>query len=273
MREDLWLNPSNQGADAKRHGPCPILGIVGTAYEPLQNEEAFAFFDPVIQTDHATYETAGALGQGERVWVLTKMSGQLAIAGDDRADKYLLLSNSHDGSSSVQVKFTPIRVVCQNTLTMALRRGPTLSIHHRRDMRRRLRDAQETLGLIEKQFSGIEAAFQNMARVQMAGRRLEQYLERVLPMPRDPEDRAGGARVAAQRTRAADLFETGFGNRVLGVRGTLWAAYNGVTQMVDHPVNTARTTDWLESIWFGPGYGTKARAMTVAEDVMREWRN
>ena len=91
-------------------GPPTVLGIVGRDYTPLQNREAFDWFDPIADGAKAIYHTAGALGDGERVWILAKLPDAIQVIGDDIADKFLLLSNSHDGSSSVQVKFTPIPV-------------------------------------------------------------------------------------------------------------------------------------------------------------------
>ena len=107
----------------------PEFGIVSSDYTPLQNLEAFNFFDDIVGQGAAIFHTAGALGKGERVWILAKLPDSIRIIGDDVCDKYLLLSNSHDGRSSVQMKFTPIfAVVCQNTLTMALNQGRTVRI-------------------------------------------------------------------------------------------------------------------------------------------------
>jgi phage/plasmid-like protein (TIGR03299 family) len=123
IREDLWGQPA-----------CPVLGIVGKHYTPLQNAEAFTFFDPIVGQNAAIYHTAGAIRDGERIWLLAKLPSQIVVVGDDVADKYLLLSNSHDGGSAVQVKFTPVRVVCNNTLTLALSSGPTIRVAHTRNM-------------------------------------------------------------------------------------------------------------------------------------------
>lgn len=116
------------------------LGLVTGAYELLQNAEAFAFFTPFIESGFATFHTAGALGNGERVWVLAKINGQISIMADDVIDRYLLLSNVHDGSGAVSVRFTPIRVVCQNTLNLAMEKGSSaISIRHTRNLSRNSR--------------------------------------------------------------------------------------------------------------------------------------
>jgi phage/plasmid-like protein (TIGR03299 family) len=158
-----------------RNEPAPLLGIVGAAYTPLQNRDAFAWFDPIVGEQAAIYHTAGALGGGERVWILAKLPGDMQVIGDDIAHKFLLLSNSHDGSSAVHVKFTPVRVVCQNTLTMALRDGSTLSVPPR-TLAERLSAARETLGIIRRRFDAIAADFQTTARFTMTSARLDNYL-------------------------------------------------------------------------------------------------
>jgi phage/plasmid-like protein (TIGR03299 family) len=258
----------------RKRGKCQALGVVGSEYTPLQNDEAFAFFDPIVgMKDAAIYHTAGILGNGERVWILAKLPSEIRVGGDDIVDKYLLLSNSHDGTSSVQVKFTPIRVVCENTLTMALARGPTVRVVHTRNVRQRLLEAERLLGIINTHFDRIEAKFQAMAAVQVSGNRLETYLSLVFPDPTDPANNRARARVARDRSWAAHFFEYGEGNRKQHVQGTLWAAYNGVTEYIDH--RSARQTEdrRLNAMWFGDGYLVKARAYRVAVDHTTAWRN
>jgi len=252
-----------------------VLGIVGKTYVPLQNVDAFGWFDSIVGQEAAIYETAGALGVGERVWILAKLPTQMRVIGDDVVDKYLLLSNSHDGSSGVQVKFTPIRVVCQNTLTMALRDGTKgIKIHHTASIKRNLQLAQVNLGLINERFKKIEATFKRMRDVSLTDERLSSYLERVFPMPPDSDDDSGRKRTEVARTQSRELFEVGLGNAVPGVKGTLWAAYNGVAEYVDHHMGRRTTSEGrLDSAWFGSGFLTKVRAYRQALDLAASWRN
>ena len=221
-------------ADTKPAKEIPVLGVVGKNYTLLQNREAFAWLDPTVGSRAAIFHTAGALAEGERVWRLAKLPGEIWVAGDDIAEKYLLLSNSHDGLSSVQIKFTPIRVVCQNPQTMALSSGKGIRISHTGSMAERLSLAEKNLGIIKERFHGIETDFQELAAIAMKEARLVDYLKRVFPDPADKDNERARARVLQAREMSGRLFETGTGNDAAGVRGTLWAAYNGVTQFIDH---------------------------------------
>jgi len=232
----------------------PAFGIVSQSFRPLQNREAFFFFDPIVGKDTAVYHTAGALGQGERIWILAKLPDQIRVIGDDITDKYLLLSNSHDGHGAVQIKFTPIRVVCNNTLTLALSRGPTLRVAHTRDMHERLKQADRLLGIIHRRYDGLAETFQTMTRIQMGNGRLEGYFGRVFPDPEDPEDEKALRKATRARLCAEHFFLNGAGNDMPGVQGTLWAAYNGVTEYVDHRQMKTSKDGRLNSIWFGEGY-------------------
>lgn len=263
--------------------PKPIFGIVGAEYTPLQNRDAFAFFDALVGEGAAIYHTAGALGDGERVWVLAKLPEDIHVVGDDIANKFLLLSNSHDGSSAVQIKFTPIRVVCQNTLTMALAQGRTLRVPHVKSLRERMKQAAGLLGIINRQFGTIETQFKGMVSRQIGQQHLDKYLRLVFPDPQDTDNRDAMARAKNNRLWSAHFFAHGKGADLTGVRGTLWAAYNGVAELVDHrqpqrpggaptlfsgpaqPGDDRR----LESAWFGDGYSAKVRAYKVACEWMR----
>jgi len=126
------------------------LGIVGSKYTPVQNIEAFNFFDDIAQDGIAQYETAGCLGNGEVVFVTAKVTESMTIHGD-QVDKYLLFNLSHDGSSAITVAYTPIRVVCNNTLTLALKGAVNkVQIRHTQSAHDKLIAAKATLGLISK---------------------------------------------------------------------------------------------------------------------------
>ena len=194
----------------------PVLGVVGKDYTPLQNKDAFRFFDPIVGQDAAIYHTAGALGQGERVWILAKLPGHIRVAGDDISEKYLLLSNSHDGKSSVQIKFTPVRVVCQNTLTMALNEGKAFRVVHHADIHQKLDQAHKMLGIIHEQFEAMEESFQQMSRVKMDNSRLAEYLAAVYPDSTEPDKME---LIRRDRSWSEYFFDQGKGNRLPGGYG------------------------------------------------------
>jgi len=248
----------------------PVLGVVGKEYTPLQNREAFSFFDPIVGENAAIYHTAGALGQGERVWILAKLPGEIRVAGDDITEKYLLLSNSHDGKSSVQVKFTPVRVVCQNTLTIALNEGHAFKVTHHADVHQKLKQAHEMMGIINTKFDDMEQTFQGMNRVKMNSNRLTDYLASVYP---DSQELDKMELVKRDRSWSEFFFDQGRGNRMPGVSGTLWAAFNGVTEWQDHRKSRQNESQRLVSSWFGGSYQTKARAYSVAQDKAQAWLN
>ncbi|MEX0774750.1 MAG: DUF932 domain-containing protein [Phycisphaeraceae bacterium] len=261
VRADRWGKPG-----------CPVYGVVGRGYRPLQNSQAFSFMDSLIGDKAAVYHTAGALGQGERVWILAKLPDQIRVVADDLVEKYLLLSTGHDGHTSVQVMMTPIRVVCQNTLTMALASGSTqLRIAHTRDMPQRLEHARAALAHVRLRYAAVQEGFQRFARVSMKGNRLDSYLRMVFPDPPANAQRRLGDRVRMDRAGAANRFETGAGNDLAPVRDTLWAAYNGVTDYVDHGRCCYQGADRLCSIWFGRGSDIKAKAYDNALLLAQNW--
>jgi phage/plasmid-like protein (TIGR03299 family) len=250
----------------------PVLGVVSKDYTPLQNAEAFGFFDPIVGEHAAIYHTAGALGQGERIWLLAKLPGQMRVVGDDVADKYLLLANSHDGKGSIQIKFTSVRVVCQNTLTLAFGGGEFFRLVHTPDVKQRLKAAGQLLAQIRTRYTSMEEALQAMARVQVNSTRLTEYLTEVF-QPSNPTDDAALIRAERNRDWAGHFFEEGRGNRLPGVRGTLWAAFNGVTELLDHRKTRQSPHQRLTSLWFGDNYRLKARAFALAQKKVEAWMN
>ena len=139
----------------RRTSDSRILGVVGPRYTPLQNKDAFGWFQPFLETKQASLHTAGSLKGGSRVWVLAKLDRDpLVIAAGDEVEKFILLSHGHDGTLAVRAGFTPIRVVCQNTLSMAhgSDAGRLIRIRHTRDVLENLANVREIMDLANAEF-------------------------------------------------------------------------------------------------------------------------
>lgn len=147
-----------------------ILGYVGSRYEVLQNKQCFDFFDAVVGAGEAIYETAGVFGIGERIFITAKMPEHITINGkrDDLIENYVFLTNSHDGKGVVTAAITPVRIVCNNTLNMALGQcSNKVTLKHTTNMHSKLQAAHEIMGLKNELNAEIEAIFSAMAKKQV----------------------------------------------------------------------------------------------------------
>lgn len=243
-----------------------ILGIVSNKFRPIQNWEAFTFFDHVVGKDQAIYHTAGSLGIGERVWILAKLPREIRVAKNDVVEQYLLLANSHDGSSALRMLFTPIRVVCQNTLNAASLKGEGqgITIWHTGDVVNKVSEAQRALGLAVKYYDEFTLVATALVRKQVKPAELEKLWTRIIP----DRSRKGKPwkKPAIVRKELTRLFEEGKGNALPGVRGTAWAALNAVTEYVDYtsglrrPRVQASGSGRIKRIMFGSGARLKGQA-------------
>lgn len=246
-----------------------VLGVVGKSYVPVQNYQAFGFLDAIVADGGLRYHTAGGLGKGERVWMLAKLPDHIRVKGsDDLVEKFLLLSNSHDGSTALRTLFTPIRVVCQNTLNLALREGRNqgISILHKGDLVGKIREAQRVLGLAERFYDDAAAKIDILASHCPTVDQVQRYFESLYPDPTD----ADNSRAKRVRENLTQIFETGIGLDMPAIKGTSWAAFNAVTEWVDHhrPTRAADPTERasrrLKSAWWGSGATLKAKAWNQA---------
>jgi phage/plasmid-like protein (TIGR03299 family) len=249
-----------------------ILGVVGNSYVPVQNRESFAFLDAIVADGSLRFHTAGALRKGEKIWLLAKLPGSIRVKfSDDITEKYLLLTNSHDGSSCLRVFFTSIRVVCANTLAMADREGESegLYIRHQGNLTAKILQAREVLGIAHKYFDDLEGQFDLMARHYPTYSQVSAYFKALVP---DPEE-ANPSRAQNVRDELFRLYESGQGQDIPQIRGTTWAAFNAVTEHVDHFRATRakseldRASNRLESSWFGSGARLKERAFQYAVEM------
>src|SRR5262245_43579746 len=177
-----------------RSGDGRVLGAVGERYRPLQNREAFAFFQPFLDAGEATLETAGSLAGGSRVWALARLNRRpVAVVPGDEVSKYLLLSNSHDGSLAVRVGLTPVRVVCNNTLTAAhsSKDGQLIRLRHCSGLKRNLDNVRECVNAIDARFEATAEQWHRLAARGISQADLDRYVARVLEAGDKP-----GARLA-----------------------------------------------------------------------------
>lgn len=255
-------NEINSHKALVRDSDNSVLGVVGSSYKPLQNREAFAFFNPFLDQQDATLETAGALREGRTVFVLAKLKGSEAeVLPGDPVNGYLLLYNSHDGTLAVGVQFTSVRVVCQNTLTFAINRGgrqdeACVKIRHTRGLKEALGAVQRAINIAGATFSASVEAYQELARKKLPVKGLENYVREVLEF----EDAEKTPKALAQ---IEERYYTGPGYDIPGVSGTYWGAFNAVTDWLDH--HRGRSADSsLWSSWFGESKKIRQRAMDTA---------
>lgn len=158
-----------------------VLGVVTDRYKVIQNEEAFAFTDELLG-EGVRYETAGSLQGGKKVWLLAHMPHEYIITGE-RISPYLLFSNTHDGSGAVRVALTPIRVVCQNTLNLALSTAKrSWSMIHTGDVRQKIDEAKDTLFRAEKYMDELGKEVEALQTKKLTDKKVRDYIEILLPV-------------------------------------------------------------------------------------------
>jgi phage/plasmid-like protein (TIGR03299 family) len=239
-----------------------VLGVVGSRYTVLPNRDAFTCFDALVGEGEAIFETAGALGKGETIWVLAKLPGYIRIGRHDEVKKYLLLTNSHDGSSMVRTKLTPVRVVCNNTLSSALEGAEQeVRIRHTPSAVERLQEAHKLLGLTNQLYKELELIFNRMSVKRITERQLIEFVKALVP---DNEEASFNTRTENIRSKILELNETGAGSEYS--RGSLWGAVNAVSEFTDHVQNGKDPMKRLNSVWFGGGERLKVKAFQLAQD-------
>ena len=158
-----------------------VLGVVTDRYKVIQNQEAFAFTDELLGQG-VRYETAGSLQDGKKVWLLAHMPHEYIISGE-RISPYLLFSNTHDGSGAIKVALTPIRVVCNNTLNLALSTAKrSWSMVHTGDIRSKMQEARDTLFMAERYMDELGKEFEALRLKKLSDQKVMEYIEILLPV-------------------------------------------------------------------------------------------
>lgn len=162
-----------------------VLGVVSDRYKVVQNVDAFSFTDELLGKG-VRYETAGSLQEGKKVWLLARLPREYIIAGE-RISPYLVFSNTHDGSGSVKVAITPVRVVCNNTLNLALGTAKrSFSMIHTGNIQDKIQEAKDTLFLAEEYMDCLGVEFEQLRRQKVTDAQVKEYIELLLPMEKAP---------------------------------------------------------------------------------------
>lgn len=238
-----------------------VLGDVGGRYHCIQNSEAFDFANMLVGRGQAVYRTAGSLGAGEQIWMLASLEDTLDMPAGDRVDEYLCLTNSHDGSRSLEVLLSPIRVVCANTLAMAIRgANKSMKIRHTQNYRRKIDQARRVLGLAEAYYEKFGEAAHELAGLEMLDKDAKEFLETLWPEPEEDAPRAETLRTK-YRDQVHRLFAgEGAGLDRAGIRGTGWGMFNAVAEWADwHKTVRPGDSSELEARFKANMFGSSAR--------------
>jgi phage/plasmid-like protein (TIGR03299 family) len=210
-----------------------FLGTCGANYEPIQNRTAFDFVDVLLEAQSgAHYDSAGALGKGERFWVSARLPFAFDVAGDDKHETYMLFASSHDSSMSAIGKLVSERVVCQNTLTVALReRGAQFKIKHTKDASKRLEAARQLMKGAQASIEELREKFNVLASRKLTKDLLVSTLDKLFP-----KDDAKKHQTRRENTIqfVLDRYEFNDANTFANQRGTAFNLLNAVTGYVDH---------------------------------------
>ena len=164
-----------------------VLGVVSDRYKVVQNEDAFSFTDELLGKG-VRYETAGSLQEGKKVWLLARLPREYIIAGE-RISPYLVFSNTHDGSGSVKVAITPVRVLCNNTLNLALSTASrSFSMIHTGNIQDKIQEARDTLFMAEHYMDCLGAEFEELRKQKVSDAQVKEYMEILLPMEKDASE-------------------------------------------------------------------------------------
>jgi phage/plasmid-like protein (TIGR03299 family) len=239
-----------------------ILDIVSDDWNPVQNEEAFEFFNEFVMAGDMEMHTAGSLKNGQIVWGLAKIKESFELFKGDRIDSYLLFSNFHKYGFSTDVRFTPIRVVCNNTLTLSLNSKVErmVKVSHRKVFDPG--NVKEMLGIATDKLSKYKEMAEFLGSKQAKGEDIVEYFTRIFPVTGSNENKK--KEVSKNAQIAIDILHTQPGAEF--AEGSWWTAFNAVTYMTDHLVGRSSDTR-LTSSWYGANKGLKTKALELAVEM------
>jgi len=236
-----------------------VLGVVGKDYQIVQNADAFSFFDAIVGGDGIQYETAGVLGKGERIFITAKLPDYIKVGNDDLIEQYLFLTTSHDGYGSITAAFTPIRVVCQNTLNAAMRsHSNAVKIRHTANAKERLEQAHKVMGISNKLSLELEGIFNRWARVRITDPEVKKLIQLAMIPNKEVLHNLQAGKDDDLSTMFKNMCNTVYEYAMTSptqatatTKGTLFGAYNAVTGYFQNVRTYKDSESKLKSILFG----------------------
>lgn len=220
-----------------------VLGVVSDRYRICQNVDAFDFTDNLIGGD-VRYETAGSLQGGKKIWLLAKLPDTSLLG--DAVEPYLCFTNSHDGSGAIRVCMTPVRVVCQNTLNIALSGAKrSWAARHTGNIEAKLDEARDCLALADKYMTELNTAADKLANVTVTDEQIKNILNELFPLKEDASDREKNN----VKTLKDEYMVCYWMPDIAKFRGTAWGAVNAMADMVDHNAPRRQTSNYKENNW------------------------
>ena len=222
-----------------------VLGVVTDRYKIVQNQEAFAFTDELLGKG-VRYETAGSLQGGRKVWLLAHLPHEYIISGE-RISPYLVFFNSHDGSGAIKAAITPIRVVCQNTLNLALSTAKrTWSMIHTGDIKGKMQEAKDTLFMAETYMDSLGKEFETLRKKKLTDQQVLDYIEVLLPLE---EDASLQQRRNMKRLREDMKMRYFDAPDLKDVGKNAYAFVNAVSDFATHAKPLRRTANYKENLF------------------------
>ena len=236
-----------------------VLGVVGKDYEVVQNTDAFNFFDSIVGGDGIQYETAGALGKGERIFITAKLPNYIKVGKDDLIEQYLFLTTSHDGFGSITAAFTPIRIVCNNTLNAALQNhSNAIKIRHTVNAKERLETAHRLMGITNKLSVELESIFNRWTKVRINDTEVKKLIQLAMVPNKEVLQNIQAGKDDELSTCFKNIcdisFEYALSNptqQLETTKGTLFGAYNSITGYFQNVRNYKNEEAKLKSLLFG----------------------
>ncbi len=236
-----------------------VLGIVGKDYEIVQNKDAFTFFDSIVGGDGIQYETAGALGKGERIFITAKLPDYIKVGDDDLIEQYLFLTTSHDGFGSITAAFTPIRIVCNNTLNAAFRNcSNSIKIRHTSNVKERLEQAHKVMGISYKLSEYLETSFNQWSKVRITDKQVMKLIQlAMVPNKEVLQDLQAGLMddlSTCYKNMCDSVYEYAMSSptqQTETTKGTVFGAYNSVTGYFQNIRNYKNDEAKVKSLLFG----------------------